>query len=71
MNTARTIVVETVIPLSAEQKKAVAAMLKQKFDTETFSEKINSEILGGVRIMVDSTQYDASLLGKLTQLRNA
>lgn len=71
MNTARTIVVETVIPLSAEQKKTLAGMLKQKFGTETFSEKINSEILGGVRIMVDSTQYDASLLGKLTQLRNA
>ena len=65
-----TIVVESVIPLSAEQKKDVAALLKKKFGTEKFTERINAEILGGVRILADSTQYDASLAGKLQQLRN-
>lgn len=71
MSTTRTIVVETVIPLSAAQKKDLTALFKSKFGTEKFSERINAEILGGIRIMVDSTQYDASLLGKLAQLRNA
>ncbi len=67
---AHTIVVESVIPLSAEQKKEVAALLKKKFGSDKFSERINVELLGGVRILVNSTQYDASLAGKLQQLRN-
>lgn len=64
------IVVETVIPLSPEQKAVVSALLKSKFGTSTFTEKLNPSILGGVRIMVGSIQYDATLAGKLAQLRN-
>lgn len=67
---AHNIVVESVIPLSAEQKKDVAAFLKKKFGTEKFAEHINTDILGGVRILANSTQYDASIAGKLQQLRN-
>jgi len=68
---AQTIIVETVIPLSAEQKAVVSALLKSKFGTTSYAEKLNPSILGGVRIMVGSTQYDATLAGKLAQLRNA
>ena len=64
------IVVETVIPLSAEQKATVSALLKSKFGTASFTEKLNPNVLGGVRIMIGSTQYDATLAGKLEQLRN-
>lgn len=66
----QSIVVETVIPLSAEQKAIVSVLLRSKFGTPSFIEKLNPSILGGVRIMVGSTQYDATLAGKLAQLRN-
>jgi F0F1-type ATP synthase delta subunit len=68
---AHTIIVETVIPLSDDQKKSLGAVLKQKFGTAEFQERINAKILGGVRVLVDSMQYDASLAGKFAQLRNA
>lgn len=67
---AQSIVIETVIPLSAVQKATLSALLKSKFGTPSFTEKLNPSILGGVRIMVGSTQYDATLAGKLAQLRN-
>ncbi len=64
------IVVETVIPLSAAQKASLSALLKSKFGTTFFTEKLNPNIVGGVRVMVGSTQYDATLAGKLATLRN-
>lgn len=67
----QSIIVETVIPLSVAQKAIVSALLRSKFGTSSFTEKLNPSILGGVRIMVGSTQYDATLVGKLAQLRNA
>ena len=64
------IIVETVIPLSIAQKAVVSALLKSKFGTPSVTENLNPRILGGVRIMVGSTQYDATLVGKIAQLRN-
>ncbi|MEK7458202.1 MAG: F0F1 ATP synthase subunit delta [Patescibacteria group bacterium] len=66
----QSIIVETVIPLSTDQKAVVSTLLKSKFGTPSFTEKLNPSILGGVRIMVGSTQYDATLAGKLAQLRH-
>ena len=65
------IVVETAIALSADQKKSMQSLLKEKFDATAFEEVVNPAILGGVRITVGSTRYDASLQGKLAQLRTA
>ena len=70
MNTPN-IIVESVIPLSAEQTKELTTLLKKKFGTDTFESKLSPELLGGLRITVGSTQYDASVFGKLTQLRQA
>ena len=65
------IVVETVVPLSAQQAQTVKTLLKKSFGTESYTTELNPEILGGVRIRVGSTLYDASLHGKLEQLRTA
>jgi F0F1-type ATP synthase delta subunit len=69
--TSTRIIVETVIPLSADQKKELAGVLKKKFGTDQFEEQLNADVLGGVRITAGSTQIDASIAGKLAQIRNA
>lgn len=70
MTAEKTVVVESVVPLSAQQKKELAALLKQKFGTEKYLEKHNPNLLGGLRVSIGTTQYDMSLAGKLSHLRN-
>lgn len=71
MTNTRKIIVESVIPLSAEQTTELKTLLKKKFGADGFESKLSPELLGGLRITVGSTQYDASVLGKLAQLRQA
>lgn len=66
--TSHQIIVETVVPLTKELETSVKTLCKEKFGTEKFEHKINPSILGGVRITVDSTRYDASLKAKLDSL---
>ena len=65
------IIVESVVPLSAEQETELKSVLKRKFGTNEYTAKLNEELLGGLRITVGSTQYDASVFNKLAQLRQA
>ena len=65
------VVVETVVPLSTQQAQTLKAMLKKSFGTESYTTELNPEILGGVCVRVGSTVYDASLRGKLEQLRTS
>lgn len=71
MKNTQTIVVESVIALTDEQTADVKKVLKTKFGTDSFTAKLNPELLGGLRITVGSTQYDASVANKLAQLRQA
>ena len=63
------VIVESAVALSKEQASAVAEVLKKKLGVSEFSESVNPAILGGLRITVGSTRYDASVLGKLETLR--
>ncbi|OGJ22399.1 MAG: hypothetical protein A2804_00590 [Candidatus Pacebacteria bacterium RIFCSPHIGHO2_01_FULL_46_10] len=65
------VIVETVVPLSTQQAQTLKVMLKKSFGTEEYTTELNPEILGGVRVRVGSTLYDASLRGKLEQLRTS
>ncbi|OGJ41630.1 MAG: hypothetical protein A2378_01325 [Candidatus Pacebacteria bacterium RIFOXYB1_FULL_44_10] len=65
------IVVESVIALSSNQKKKLADLVEKKYGSREFKEKIEPTLLGGIRVTVGSTQYDSSLFGSLTQMRNA
>ncbi|HAU99452.1 MAG: hypothetical protein UX04_C0006G0079 [Microgenomates group bacterium GW2011_GWF2_45_18] len=65
------IVVESVIALSSNQKKKLADLFEKKYGSREFKEKIEPTLLGGIRVTVGSTQYDSSLFGSLTQMRNA
>lgn len=70
MKNTHTITVETVVRLSDSQKKELTSLLKKKFGTDKYVSILNPSLLGGIRITVGSTQYDASLQGKLSQLRS-
>jgi F-type H+-transporting ATPase subunit delta len=63
------ILVESVIELSPDQVKELKALLKKKFGSDQYESRLNPALLGGLRITVGSTQYDASVLAKLEQLR--
>lgn len=69
-NTQQTITVETVVALTKEQDSEIKDIIKKKFGTEKYTSLLNKDLLGGIRIAVNSTQYDASLQGKLAQLRS-
>lgn len=70
MSLPKSVVVESVIPLSAEQKRALSSVLKARVGSEKFTEKVSPILLGGLRVSIGTTQYDMSLAGKLSQLRN-
>lgn len=65
------IIVESVIALSVEQTADLKKLLKSKFGTDSYEAKLTPELLGGLRITVGSTQYDASVANTLTQLGQA
>lgn len=63
------VIVETAVALSAEQKTEIASLLKKKGIAATLEEKINPDILGGLRLNLGSKRIDLSLAGRLDQVK--
>jgi len=63
------VTVSSVIPLEATQKKKLSEALESKYDKITLVEEITPELIGGIKVTIDSTQIDASLSSKLHQLQ--
>lgn len=61
--------VTTVVPLSSAQKKQIAQVLKEKTGSEEFESQIDPSIIGGIRLTVNSREYDATIKNKLEQLK--
>jgi F0F1-type ATP synthase delta subunit len=62
-------IVSTVIELSTEQKKLLADALEKKTGSREFIHRIEPEIIGGIKIILNSRAYDASVRGKLQKIR--
>lgn len=64
-------VVTTAVPLTPEMKKEVLAKVKeitgQKAD---LTQKVDEKLIGGFLLRIGDLQYDASILGKLNQLKH-
>lgn len=56
--------------LSTAQKNTVQAMLTEKLGSIKLEEKIDSSLLGGLRIQIGKQTFDASLSGKLEKLES-
>lgn len=63
----RTVLIETATPLSLREAQKIAAKLGYK-DTPVQT-RINSEVLGGLRVIVGDHVYDYSIKGKVNQIK--
>ncbi len=64
--------VETVLPLSSEQQDRLRAALEVLVEGRVvIEERINREIGGGLRVSIGDARIDASLEGRLRQMREA
>lgn len=66
-----TLVVETSIPLSATQIKKIKDKMSQKFNIVRIEEKVNPELLGGVRLQIGDNIFDSSVSSKVEQIKDA
>lgn len=65
------IIVTTAVPLSSAQRESVmktATQLAKQKDFE-LEEVVDPSVLGGVRLIVNSQVYDATVAGKLAALK--
>ncbi len=61
--------VTTAVSLTDSQKKQIQKTLSAKFGSETFEEKIDETVLGGIKITIGSKEYDATLQSKLERIK--
>ncbi|PIR61362.1 MAG: hypothetical protein COU66_04250 [Candidatus Pacebacteria bacterium CG10_big_fil_rev_8_21_14_0_10_44_11] len=61
--------VTTAIELSANQRVKIRSALEKKYGSVAISEVIDQKIIGGVKIVADSKEYDATIKGKLARLK--
>jgi F-type H+-transporting ATPase subunit delta len=64
-----TATVTTAQELSTEQKKKITAAIEKKYGKVELKQVVDESIIGGVNVQVGSTEYDATVRGKLAQLR--
>lgn len=62
-------VVTTAVPLSAAQRKELLAGIEKKHGSVQLIEKVDPAVLGGVRLVVGSTEVDATIHGKVMRLK--
>jgi len=61
----------TAVPLSKEELTLIRSKLSKDLRKEVVVQpEVNPEILGGIRLRIDSTVFDASLKGKLLRMRS-
>lgn len=66
------VTVTTTVDLTATQREKITKFVEQKITQEyQLTEQLNPELLGGVIIKIGSQQYDLSLRGKLTAIRDS
>ena len=65
------VTVETVRPLKPEEQEALSSVFAKRINKEMLKidNKINPDLLGGIRIQYKNRIYDGSLQGKLERLR--
>lgn len=71
MNNVTTAEVITAIPLTGELEKKVLRKIKELTGNEaTLKKKVDKELLGGFLLRIGDLQYDASISGKLNNLKH-
>ena len=63
--------ITSAISLSSTQLKTITDALSQKYQKIEIEQTVDPEIIGGLKITVGSKQIDASVRGKIEQLKQA
>ena len=63
------VTVTTAVPLSEAQRKMISTALEQKVGSSQYTEVVDPSVIGGVKLLIGSTQYDATLKGRLQRLK--
>lgn len=65
------VLVQTTTPLTPTQKKTLSAALEKDADNIRWQERIDPTIGAGIRMQIGDTVIDATMHGRLEQLRKA
>ncbi len=63
------VTVTTAVPLTDTQRAAVAQALEKKTGSSHYAEVIDPSVIGGIKLVIGSTEYDGTLKGKLIRLK--
>ncbi len=61
--------VTSAVALDASQKKALTQALQKNHGQVTIEEVVDPKVIGGVKIVIGSKEYDNTILGKLSRLK--
>lgn len=64
-------VIESATPLSSGQINSIIAKLKGDFSVTGVENKINQDLLGGIRVRIGDSVFDYSLKNKIAQVGEA
>lgn len=62
-------VVTTAVPLTASQRAELTAGIEKKYGNIKLVEKIDASVLGGLKLLVGSKEINATIHGKVLQLK--
>lgn len=65
------VTVTSAVKLSSTQLKTIQDAFTKKFTSVDLETVIDPQIIGGVKVTIGSKQIDASVQGKLNQLKQA
>lgn len=60
--------ITTAIPLSAPQYKKLTKAIAEKYGSIGIDEVVDPTIIGGIKLIIGSTEYDQTIAGRLTKL---
>lgn len=66
------VTVSTATELSSAQEKEIVAAVKQKHSVSsvTIEKVVDPTLIGGIKLTINSVEYDGTVAGKLTKLKS-
>jgi len=71
-STELTVTVSTAVQLSPAQEKDIIAAVKEKHSVSsvTIEKVVDPTLIGGIKLTINSVEYDGTITGKLTKLKS-
>lgn len=71
-STELTVTVTTAVELSSAQEKTIVTAVKKKHDVSsvTIEKVVDPSVIGGIKLTVNSVEYDGTVAGKLARAKS-